>query len=212
MPATRPEIGPCWDVISQKPADRWNTADFECVWQWIETEYKRLLLYALRILRSVLADKATKEDAEEAVQNVLTYLFVSDHIRSFDPLSGNLSTYLHTCIRNECLHAAEKIGRRQETDLHVSTEAGDFEIELEDDNPDPEESAEVAEMCRIVEECINTLSRKVYRTVAVMRYLNDLDLPEIARRLNVSPGTVKVRLFRARQQLLVCLRGKVSRS
>jgi len=41
-----------------------------------------------------------------------------------------------------------------------------------------------------------------YRAVFVLRHFEDLSYDEIARRLEISPGTVDSRLYRARRQLL----------
>ncbi len=64
----------------------------------------------------------------------------------------------------------------------------------------PEWQAERAELKRAVQDAILHLEPK-YRLVIVMYYLQELSLQEIAARLDIPKGTVKSRLFYARQQL-----------
>ncbi len=64
----------------------------------------------------------------------------------------------------------------------------------------PERQVERAELKRAVWDAIECLDDK-YRLVIVMYYLQELPLSEIAERLEIPVGTVKSRLFYARQQL-----------
>jgi RNA polymerase sigma-70 factor, ECF subfamily len=65
---------------------------------------------------------------------------------------------------------------------------------------DPHRLAEHAELQHAVWDAIQTLDDK-YRLVIVLHYLQELSLGEIAERLDVPVGTVKSRLFYARQLL-----------
>lgn len=71
---------------------------------------------------------------------------------------------------------------------------------------DPDRIAEHAELQRAVWDAIQTLDDK-YRLVIVLYYLQELSLSEISERLDVPVGTVKSRLFYARQLLRHALSG-----
>jgi RNA polymerase sigma-70 factor (ECF subfamily) len=60
----------------------------------------------------------------------------------------------------------------------------------------PEEKAAVNEQVRAVWEATKTLSEK-QRTVFLLRYVEDLDIPEIAQSTGLSENAVNVYLFRA---------------
>jgi RNA polymerase sigma-70 factor (ECF subfamily) len=60
----------------------------------------------------------------------------------------------------------------------------------------PEERAAVSEQVRAVWETTKTLSEK-QRTVFLLRFVEDLDIPEIAQSTGLSENAVNVNLFRA---------------
>jgi len=64
----------------------------------------------------------------------------------------------------------------------------------------PDNQAEDSELRGAVWDAIESLDDK-YRLVVVLYYLQELSLSEIAERLNIPAGTVKSRLFYARQLL-----------
>jgi RNA polymerase sigma-70 factor (ECF subfamily) len=60
----------------------------------------------------------------------------------------------------------------------------------------PEERAAVNEQVQAVWEATKTLSER-QRTVFLLRYLEDLDIPEIAESTGLTENAVNVHLFRA---------------
>ena len=79
-----------------------------------------------------------------------------------------------------------------------------MERELPDAGPSPEEEAEREELAGRIAQAVDRLSPKL-RTVIVLREYNGMSIEEIADVLVVSPGTVKSRIFRARERLRVLL-------
>jgi RNA polymerase sigma-70 factor (ECF subfamily) len=65
---------------------------------------------------------------------------------------------------------------------------------------DPEQSYSKNQMRKLVEEGILQLS-PTYRTVLMLRDIEQLSTDEVARRLGLSVPTVKTRLFRGRMML-----------
>lgn len=71
----------------------------------------------------------------------------------------------------------------------------------------PAEAAEQHETQQQVQQAILSLPES-YRVVLVLRHINDLTYQEIAQALGIPVGTVKARLFRARQMLQERLRAE----
>ena len=124
-------------------------------------------------------------DAEEAVQEALARAWVRrDACRSPDsPLP-----WLLEITRNE---ARRQLGRSART---ATLEL--FEAAIADDRREDEDAT-----VRItVEQALCTLAEGDRRVLG-LRYDEDLTQGEVARRLGVAEGTVKVRLHRARRRL-----------
>jgi len=68
----------------------------------------------------------------------------------------------------------------------------------------PEEKAAVNEQVQAVWEATKTLSER-QRTVFLLRFVEDLDMPEIARATGLTLGAVNVHLFRAVRRIRKCL-------
>jgi RNA polymerase sigma-70 factor, ECF subfamily len=159
----------------------------------------RLSSIARRYLRS-------EEDASDAVQNAFLCVF-----KSIDTFNGDsqLSTWLHRIVVNCALMQLRTRRRRGETDkldidlLPRFDAAGNW-IE---DGPlsAPEyQSVEASEIRTVVRQCIDLLPDN-YRTVLMLRDIEDFDTEEAARLLNLTIGTAKVRLHRARLALKALL-------
>lgn len=158
----------------------------------------RLLAVARRILRH-------EEDAQEAIQDAFLSAFKG--IAGFDG-TARLSTWLHRITLNAALMKLRSRQRHAEQPIDFLLPAF-----LEDGHQaDPaapwQESAaqllERQETCELVRGCIDRLP-DTYRTVLLLRDIEELDTEETARLLGVNPGVVKTRLHRARQALRTLL-------
>lgn len=74
------------------------------------------------------------------------------------------------------------------------------ELELPDGAPSPQEQAEQTETQEAVRCALTQLSPE-HRQVLVLRYMQELDYNEIAAALDISEGTVKSRINRAKAHL-----------
>jgi RNA polymerase sigma-70 factor (ECF subfamily) len=63
----------------------------------------------------------------------------------------------------------------------------------------------------LIKVAIDSLPEK-YKTVIYLRHSDELSYEEIASMLNIPIGTVKARIFRAREMLNRFLKGKVDRN
>ncbi|HLT35123.1 MAG TPA: sigma-70 family RNA polymerase sigma factor [Enhygromyxa sp.] len=154
---------------------------------------------ALRLLRN-------PADADDAVQEA----FLSAY-RNFDSFRGEarLGTWLHRIVVNAALGRLRRLERRPDHGAEVVDltqllpKFGDSGYPEHFHEPwvsPAEELATQAETREQVRQMIDKLPEN-YRTVLILRDIEELSTAETGELLELSPGTVKVRLHRARQAL-----------
>lgn len=145
-----------------------------------------------RVVRGIIRDDSEAEDVvQEAYVNAYTHL---------DQFAGRakLSTWLTRIAVNEALARARR-GARLDP-LETGSETGDLMDTLSSRDPDPERQAVTGEMRATLESAIDTLA-PLYRSVLMLRDVEELSTAEAAECLGVTEETVKVRLHRARGML-----------
>jgi RNA polymerase sigma-70 factor (ECF subfamily) len=143
-----------------------------------------------------------REDAQDVVQQSFHKAFV--HLDSFQEKSS-FSTWLTRIVINEGLMCLRRTRARREVSLgDVESESEElFLPEIPDRRENPAEIYEQLENDRILCEAMNQLSAE-FRTVVRLR-LEERTVGETAEILGLGIGTLKARLFRARQKLRVML-------
>jgi RNA polymerase sigma-70 factor, ECF subfamily len=147
------------------------------------------------------------EDAAEVVQDA----FVSAYrnIRSFKSRS-RFSTWLVAitinCARNRLKQYRSRMSR-EPVSLDDPVHTGDGKIIVDPPSREPSvlDRIEQMDIRRAVQDCISRLEPG-FREVLVLRDLQDFSYEEIGKILNVREGTVKSRLFRARESVRECLK------
>jgi RNA polymerase sigma-70 factor (ECF subfamily) len=156
----------------------------------IMRRHNRLLF---RTARSVVRDDA---EAEDALQEA--YLRAWRAMATFRA-DAKLSTWLVRIVINEAL---ARLRRRSAQvipmDAEVASEPDSAEDSMQDD-PDsrPERLAMRADMRRLIEARIDTLP-EAFRTVFMLRAVEELSVEEVAAVLAIPEATVRTRFFRAR--------------
>ncbi|HYB10314.1 MAG TPA: RNA polymerase sigma factor, partial [Alphaproteobacteria bacterium] len=148
-----------------------------------------------RIARIILKDET---EAEDAVQDA--YVSAFTHLSGFRGESS-LSTWLSRITVNEALRRLRR--RRPTVALHDVVEplAADHSSFLAPPvASNPEQAAARREIRRLVEQAIDKLE-PAFRSVFVMRVIEQMSIEETARNLAIRPETVKTRLHRANRQL-----------
>jgi RNA polymerase sigma-70 factor (ECF subfamily) len=140
-----------------------------------------------RTARAILRDDA---EAQDAVQDA--YLRAYGALGSFRG-DAKLSTWLVRITVNEAL-----MRRRRRTlpgalaaPAHANSET------LADEAADPEADAERSQMRRLLQSRIDALPDG-YRTVFVLRGVQEMSVEEVAQALDIPEATVRTRFFRAR--------------
>jgi RNA polymerase sigma-70 factor (ECF subfamily) len=166
--------------------------------QLVREHLPRLLAVTRRILGS-------DADAQEAVQDAFLSAFKA--IGSFDGAS-RVGTWLHRIAVNAALMKLRSRGRRPEQSLEqLLPRFLDDGHQIDPPAPWPpgaEKLLEREETRAAVRAAIDRLPEN-YRTVLVLRDIEELDTEETARLLGLNEGVVKTRLHRARQALRALL-------
>lgn len=127
-------------------------------------------------------------------------------MKAFSSLSSyrseyRFSTWLYKIAANSSIDFLRK-RRIQALSLDRPTETKDGQVEFEvaDYSYHPERDLERKEQSFSIEEAIESLPKK-YREVIIYRHKDDKSYEEIADLLRIPVGTVKARIFRARELL-----------
>jgi len=109
------------------------------------------------------------------------------------------STWLYRIAHNA---AIDHIRRKSPNEQSIETENkdGSYQLQIESPNPTPEQERERSEWRTEIEAVVKCLP-SVYRELILLRHAQDLSYDEIAEITNLPLGTVKNRLFRAREMM-----------
>lgn len=148
-----------------------------------------------RTARSILRDDA---EAEDAVQE--SYLLAFKAMPRFRG-DAKLSTWLVRIVANEAIGRLRSRGRRAELiQLSGMTDSisEDPELNMTDTAPEqPEDAAVRAQMRVLLEAKIDQLPDS-FRTVFVLRAIEEMTAEETGVCLGIPPATVRTRYFRAK--------------
>lgn len=164
----------------------------------IMRRYNRRLF---RVARSVLRNDAA---AEDAVQEA--YIRAFTNIDRYKP-TGNFDAWLTRIALNEALM------NRRKARAEVSLDDVDEHALIDHRAPDPEtatDDVDAAYARRMLEHAVDTLPEH-YRTVFVLRAVEQLSISDTAACLGLGAATVKTRLHRAQRRLRTELARRLNR-
>jgi RNA polymerase sigma-70 factor (ECF subfamily) len=163
----------------------------ELAFEVLMRKHNRMLY---RVARAILRDDA---EAEDALQ--LAYLHAYQAIGRYRGES-RLSTWLTRIVVNESLMQARK-RRRESMVIPLESLAGESDISMieniESSAELPDNAAMRGETRLLIERHIDALP-EIFRTVFVLRALEELSVEETAASLDIPEATVRTRFFRAR--------------
>jgi RNA polymerase sigma-70 factor (ECF subfamily) len=178
----------------------------DIAYETIVREYgPRLLATARRMLRN-------EQDALDAVQDAFLSAF-----KAIDRFHGDakLSTWLHRIVINASLmklRTKRRKGEKPITDLLPAFSDDGHRVVTDREWLEPEvPPIERDELRRTVRDKIEQLPEN-YRTVLLLRDIEEMDTQQTAEVLDVSTSVVKTRLHRARLALRELLAGEFGRS
>ena len=157
--------------------------------------------YGGRMLATARRFLNNEHDAEDAVQEAFASAF-----RALDKFNGQamLSTWLHRIVVNAALAQLRSKRRRGEQPIEKLLPRFDQDgawIDVPVTWTDGSQTIlERRDSRQMVRRCIAKLP-EIYRSVVLLRDIEEFDTDETARSLAITANTVKVRLHRARQAL-----------
>jgi RNA polymerase sigma-70 factor (ECF subfamily) len=156
-------------------------------------------LYCPRVFRYALVSLRDRDAAESLAQDCFLKAYrARDRFRGDASLSTWLMQIAVNLVRDSIRNRRLRFWKR------TRAEAPDFDIvsqSLADHASSPESAALAKERVAAVWCVVETLSER-QRTVFLLRFVEDLDLLEIAAVMGLQEGTVKVHLFRALEAVL----------
>ncbi|MBS0367314.1 MAG: RNA polymerase sigma factor [Proteobacteria bacterium] len=186
-------------VLARRAADG-DAAAFEAIMR----RYNRRLF---RTARSILRSDA---DAEDALQDA--WLHAWRALAGFRA-EARLSTWLVRIVVNDALG---RLRRRnaQPVSLDMAMNSSEFPPPASlADEPDqaPDRIAMRAQLRKLLEARIDQLP-EAFRTVFMLRAIEEMSVDEIAQALDIPPATVRTRYFRARSQIRGSLASEIDAS
>ncbi len=136
----------------------------------------------------------------EASLDVTQEVFIKVY-NSLDKYSSEykFSTWLYRIAHNAAIDWMRRNSANLQS-LETETADGAYQIQLESSAPSPEQERERSEWRSEIDAVVKCLPT-VYRELIVLRHSKDLSYDEIAEVANLPLGTVKNRLFRAREMM-----------
>lgn len=139
-----------------------------------------------------------RQEAEDVVQD--TFLRVYKNLDRFDE-TMKFSTWIYRIATNLCIDRL----RRRKPVYSLDAESNEYEgldgySMIPSDNRTPESELLLSDTQRIIHQAIDSLPAK-YKSVMVLRYIQDLSLQEVGDILDMPVTTIKTRVHRGREFL-----------
>lgn len=158
---------------------------------------KLVTKYQKRLFRFVFMILKSKDAADDIVQDAFVKAYTA--LDSFDK-DKQFYPWLSTIARNLALNRLKREAK------HTTESELESEFEnISDESSDPLDDLINRENDKKFAKAVISLPEK-FRTVFVMRMMEQMSYEQIAKTLNISPGTVDSRLYRARSKLLEILK------
>jgi RNA polymerase sigma-70 factor (ECF subfamily) len=171
-----------------------NTAPYEIIMR----RYNQRLY---RVARAILRDDA---EAEDVIQD--TYVRAYQNLHQFAGYAL-FSTWLTRIAVHEALRRVRLRNRIQQLDEFEQDE--EVSMKAVETSPDPEQRASNAELGRLLEGVVLELP-DAYRTVVMMRDIEEMSTADTAEALDLSEQNVKVRLHRGRAMMRSSLTARLA--
>jgi len=135
-----------------------------------------------------------------------TFLRAYKYIKKYDP-NKKFSTWIYSIAKNICIDEKRKMDRSRTVPIEDVNPASIQSSQQSQHLKDPSQISLHLEDRMLLEAAIAKLPDK-YRAAIILCYFQELPYQEIADILGLSLNLVKVRIFRAKKQLLEILKEK----
>ena len=160
-------------------------------------------LYKDKVFQLCFRMLGNRHEAEDIAQEAFIRAYVN--INSFN-INLKFSTWLYRIATNLCIDRIRKKKPDYYLDAEVSgTDGLTMYSQIAADTTLPEDELQSLELQEMIQKEISKLPEK-YRSVIVLKYIEELSLNEISEILDLPLGTVKTRIHRGREALRQQLR------
>jgi RNA polymerase sigma-70 factor (ECF subfamily) len=158
--------------------------------------------YTPKIFTVALRYTRVKEDAEDIVQETFQSAFL--HLDQFEGKSAFLTWLTRIAINHALMLLRTRRSRRESSMDASNNEIAATALAVQDPRPNPEASYFAGEIVETLTAAVGELTPRL-RTAIELRELTDLSTRETARRMGLSVGAVKARVFQGRKHLRIAL-------
>ena len=154
-------------------------------------------MFEKKVYNMALRYTADPQDALDICQEVFLRVY-----RFLPKYKGDstLSTWIYRITMNVCHDTAYKKESINDIRIDVKNDDDEYRTEVADVRFDPEKEFEKKQIREVIQKGIATLD-ETYKEAIIMRDINGMSYEEIADVLGINQGTVKSRIFRAREKL-----------
>ena len=174
---------------------RVQSGEAEAFEELVRAHEKTVYNLALRLV-------GNPQDAEDMAQEAFLKAY-----RSLPEFRGEskFSVWLYRIVSNVCLDHLRRQGRRPASSLTTEDEDGEEQQwDVPDESQSPERLLEQKLTREAVQRGLETLPAD-QRQILLLREIRGMSYEEIGQTLDLEPGTVKSRIFRARKKLVAWL-------
>lgn len=157
--------------------------------QLVERYQRPIISYVYRFLNDYDASLDVTQEVFIKVYNSLER-YSTDY---------KFSTWLYRIAHNAAIDHIRRNSRKEQS-IEAENSEGTYQLQLESKRPNPEEDRQRSEWRTEIESVVQCLPA-AYRELIVLRHGKDLSYVEIAEITSLPLGTVKNRLFRAREMM-----------
>jgi len=151
----------------------------------------------------MVKDKAQAEDLTQE-----TFIKAFRALASFNS-DYAFSTWLYKIAANNCIdYFRKKKLATTSLDTPIKAKDGDLQRDFPDQEQGPESELISKEQTNQIQTAIDSLPAK-YKQAILLRHSQDKSYEEIAEELEIPLGTVKVRIFRAREMLKARMKDQI---
>ncbi len=163
-------------------------------------------LHRPRIFRFILASLRDRETAENLTQDCLVKAYQArGRFRGASSIGTWFMQIAANLVRDHESSSRLRFWRRT---LHSDADVADLGAAIPDGQRSPETLALIQEQVQAIWSAAASLPAR-QRTVFLLRFVEDMDLLEIAEVTGMKEGTVKAHLFRALQSVRARLEGTI---
>jgi RNA polymerase sigma-70 factor, ECF subfamily len=183
--ATWTAVTPDTDLVARAAA-----GDGVCFDQLVERYHRQIANFVFRMVGNY-------ETALDLTQEVFIKVYSS--LGRYNP-EFKFSTWIYKIASNTAIDYLRKQSVSVSPLYMVSGDDEEFELPIPAKGPNPERALERTERSAQIEEAISKLPPR-YRELIVLRHVSELSYDEIAEVTALPLGTVKNRIFRAREAM-----------